>query len=287
MAMDDLASQIDFDDLFHSFPRDDDLADLFGDHSHDFEEFNFVASNSVFDGTQAWDTLQDPAQLIQDFAAVGTSSCNFDHRELCGADTGFDASTAESQLDQWHAGFENDSFSSERQWGHVFEVADPVPLPTLPSIVNEVGGGSLANSICKPKRKKLVMQDTVSKQKPESLTMKDSMFIFHSDVKKKFKIPRRKRFETDRRKEVALNRAIGACVQCKVRKESVYKEHAPSNYIKLTKRSAVLKFPVKNVSKGPEVLPLGDNSVPGKNLSPHASTTLVRSRLEKVLLPYF
>lgn len=49
----------------------------------------------------------------------------------------------------------------------------------------------------------------------------DSVIIFDMNPEKKAISRKRKAYDDARRKEVAMNRAIGACVQCKLRKGSV------------------------------------------------------------------
>jgi len=49
----------------------------------------------------------------------------------------------------------------------------------------------------------------------------DFVVIFSTDSGQECKAKKRKAFKLPRRKEVAMNRAIGACIQCRLRKESV------------------------------------------------------------------
>lgn len=60
-----------------------------------------------------------------------------------------------------------------------------------------------------------------SKQGTYGLPWRDSIVIFSSKPGVQTPTKSRKRFESRRKKEVALNRLVGACVQCKLRKEPV------------------------------------------------------------------
>jgi hypothetical protein len=64
----------------------------------------------------------------------------------------------------------------------------------------------------------LDLNDTGRHKKPK---LDESIIVFSVKQGRQVKPPRRSRFGNSRRKEVALNRIIGACMQCKLRKGSV------------------------------------------------------------------
>ena len=102
-----------------------------------------------------------------------------------------------------------------------------------------------------------------------------SMGVFPSAPGQMITLRQRRPFDASRRKEVALNRVVGACVQCKLRKSSVSRIMNPNGGKKLKINSATLEFLAMNVSNELE-LPISVNSfAQDRGWLPHALTTLV------------
>jgi len=118
----------------------------------------------------------------------------------------------------------------------------------------------------------------------------NSVIVFDSHPDRKIVSKKRKVFDSARRKEVAMNRAVGACVQCKIRRGSV-RHLVIGDCILLTIHSATSVFLVTNASRELEVLFLAKSFVQDRAFSRHASTTLVSIHwlgcvlLMRVILP--
>ena len=86
---------------------------------------------------------------------------------------------------------------------------------------------------------------------PKNISWEGSIVVFPTQSYVKLAVRKRRRYATSRRQKVAMNRWVGACTSCRLRKAAVRVTRAFDN--ENTDLSNVpLGFPAKSVSYGPE-----------------------------------
>jgi hypothetical protein len=146
--------------------------------------------------------------------------------ESLGSDA-LDNCTSEDMLsweldDHMHWNIESNTIHSESPSDEDCVMLTPEPTRSQATISAYTGFDSSRSN---PKSTSSVECQNLSLEAPAANKRKweSSIVVFSSnpDTKSKVKYRRRKGFDEARRKEVAMNRIIGACVQCKLRKGSV------------------------------------------------------------------
>ena len=93
-----------------------------------------------------------------------------------------------------------------------------LPSSFAPSTIHDAGMSTTKNDGCSPKT-------------PRKRAWLDSMVVFSTNQDMKVVEKKRKSFSPLRRKEVAMNRHLGVCLQCRIRKEGVSNAIIPASIV--------------------------------------------------------
>lgn len=186
--MDSFDLQADFQDYCSSFT--DDVLDLFPD-----SDFNFETSELGLPDFDFGDLSASSLRHATDFA--------FESRPLDEFQLDFDSFSA--TLNHNDLGDQNISLPVARQ------IYPPYHAPTY-----------ISNSAKRSLAEGLTVEDT-KQEDPVTKRGKwdDAVIVFSADLTTRVAQRRRRPFNPSRKREVALNRVIGACILCKLKKGSV------------------------------------------------------------------
>jgi hypothetical protein len=162
----------------------------------------------------------------------GDAMLNYGMADVIGAESQVTASQGhQSHWDLPDTAFDvSGTFSGDSPWDGIFyDLENSCSKPEASQLANPaLSSAALPTTLTCPARRTESSTPRLAPQRvddepyqAQNETWQDSVIVFSSQPDVKVALKKRKAFEAPRRQEVAMNRLVGACVPCRLRKVSV------------------------------------------------------------------